>query len=582
MKSKQSVVLRSAELHSFLTATFTFKTSKAKVGDQCLSQLVAYSNAISSATSVTMSKVKIFFEGNIKSITLRHVNSQGGSSQNVAKISLRKVVLNYENENSHFEMTGDTFLTFQPGSVTVFELSSYLGEPGNIKAISASFYLSTDLLDLEYIHSFSGTSISELWWYEGRTRKSLIRKNVSSLEVLPKPLKLDLQIKQQNKTFCVNEIISLQLSILNKEDLDSVVALDAQMLGDQAPQIRLENCSSNSYETCSNEENSDETSLTGMLIGKIAVGKMATVDIVVSPIDLPAKYELVIKATYHLDSDTKTIMSKTVSVDIQVVNPFEVTYDLSPRVHPEPWPSLFAHGENIGEDVHELQAQGIAQRWCLTASCKLIEINDVSIEDVRLEALPTADGIQCLITKWTDIPNIDVGTLSNTVGEYKFDINTRSFSLDKQLTLVLDSFLIISWRRRTDNSTINHTKLHNPRLLASACEPRAIAKVSYCDGTPYFVHFDIMIENPSFHLLSFALKMESGENFAFSGPKKSILQLLPLSRKNVRFKILPRVRDEWIGPIHCLIRDRYFHKVLKIMPTEGMKLDKDRIMIWIS
>jgi hypothetical protein len=95
------------------------------------------------------------------------------------------------------------------------------------------------------------------------------------------------------------------------------------------------------------------------------------------------------------------------------------------------------------------------------------------------------------------------------------------------------------------------------------------------------IHFDVTIENPSNHFLTFGLTMEPSEKFAFSGVKSSTLQLVPLSRRTMRFRLLPTVRGEWIGPIHCVIRDRYFQKVLKIAPTEGMKVEKEGILVWV-
>ena len=74
--------------------------------------------------------------------------------------------------------------------------------------------------------------------------------------------------------------------------------------------------------------------------------------------------------------------------------------------------------------------------------------------------------------------------------------------------------------------------------------------------------------------------MEPSEKFAFSGIKQSNLQLVPLSRRTMRFRLLPFSRGDWIGPIRCVIRDRYFQKVLKIAPTEGMRIDKDAIFVW--
>ena len=33
--------------------------------------------------------------------------------------------------------------------------------------------------------------------------------------------------------------------------------------------------------------------------------------------------------------------------------------------------------------------------------------------------------------------------------------------------------------------------------------------------------------------------------------------------------------------LELLIRDKYFQKVLRIIPTEGMKIDKDGLLIWV-
>jgi hypothetical protein len=120
-----------------------------------------------------------------------------------------------------------------------------------------------------------------------------------------------------------------------------------------------------------------------------------------------------------------------------------------------------------------------------------------------------------------------------------------------------------------------------PRLLVSSSEPRVLGAISYSTTIPSMVHFDVVIENPSNHFLTFGITMEPSEKFAFSGVKQSTLQLVPLSRRTMRFQLLPFTRGDWIGPIRGVIRDRYFQKVLKIAPTEGMRLDKDGILFWV-
>lgn len=101
------------------------------------------------------------------------------------------------------------------------------------------------------------------------------------------------------------------------------------------------------------------------------------------------------------------------------------------------------------------------------------------------------------------------------------------------------------------------------------------------------------------HFLTFGIVMNPSEHFAFSGIKQGTVQLLPLSRRTVRFRLLPLIdidrgegridgkapgssdqEGEWIR-INFVVRDRYFQKVLKVVATEGMRSDKEGVLIWV-
>jgi hypothetical protein len=82
------------------------------------------------------------------------------------------------------------------------------------------------------------------------------------------------------------------------------------------------------------------------------------------------------------------------------------------------------------------------------------------------------------------------------------------------------------------------------------------------------------------HFLTFGMVMSPNDSFAFSGVKQSTIQLVPLSRRVIRLKVLPSVRGEWIRP-QFIVKDRYFQKILKVAPTDGMKIDKEGILIWV-
>jgi len=41
------------------------------------------------------------------------------------------------------------------------------------------------------------------------------------------------------------------------------------------------------------------------------------------------------------------------------------------------------------------------------------------------------------------------------------------------------------------------------------------------------------------------------------------------------------VRGDWIGPVHALLEIGIFRRCLKIAPTEGLRVDKEGILVWV-
>ncbi|TGO69744.1 hypothetical protein BOTNAR_0007g00250 [Botryotinia narcissicola] len=421
-----------------------------------------------------------------------------------------------------------------------------------------------------------------MWYGDSGTKKNIVRTRPSSIHVLPKPPKLELRILEFQEQYYTNELVSLHLEVKNGEETDSVVDLEARLLGENIPSNivlrRLDK--TNSPSDTESEEDDHELSL-----GTIASGSSVTVEMVISSIDLPAVYDLSLKASYNLVTDLETPISQAMSAQHSILNPFEANYDFSPRIHPESWPSFFTHEESLeinqdGQD-NDREAFGLAQKWCLTTRFASFATEDVIVEDVDVEILGLQGAIKCSTKRLTTIPEGGMRISPNELEEAQFDTFTQKYSLDDRGTATLDLSLVIKWRRNKDGSTINTCIEPVPRLLVSSSEPRVLAAVTYSSTIPSMIHFDVTIENPSHHFLSFAITMDPSEQFAFSGVKQSTLQLVPHSRRTVKFRLLPTVIGEWIGPIRCVIRDRYFQKVLKIAPTEGMKSDKEGLLIWV-
>ncbi|KAF7860847.1 hypothetical protein EAF04_008365 [Stromatinia cepivora] len=591
VKVKPAIVLHVEEVQSFLTASYAFEKSEGKVGEHSLSQLAIRSSAIASSIPVTINEIRVEFTGGMKPILLRHKAGNEASETPKSGILHKKTSLVDEStvENGHdpaparHTLTGYEDLTFRPGQIKAFEFVNLLREAGDAKALRATFSITSDLFDFDYVHSFDRPTFPEMWYGESGTKKKLVRARPSSIHVLPKPPKLELRILELQEQYYTNELIFLHLEVKNGEDTDSVVDLEARLLGENVPSdiiLRRLDPADPSNDTESEEEDGHELPL-----GTIASGSSITVEILISSIDIPAVYDLSLKASYNLITDMETPISQAMSAQLSILNPFEANYDFSPRIHPDPWPSFFTHEESLeaGLDGQEYdrKAFGLAQKWCLTTRFASFATEETIVEDVDVEILGVQGAIKCSTKKLTTIPEGGVKVSPRVLEEAQFDAFTQKYSLDDRGTATLDLSLVIKWRRNKDGSTINTCIVPVPRLLVSSSEPRVLAAVTYSSTIPSMIHFDVTIENPSHHFLSFAITMEPSEQFAFSGVKQSTLQLVPLSRRTIKFRLLPTVRGDWIGPIRCVIRDRYFQKVLKIAPTEGMKSDKEGLLIWV-
>jgi len=566
VKNKPAVVLNDKQIHSFLSATYTFEFPEGKVGEPCPSQLSVTSSAQAAAAKITMSEVHVHFEGSMKPVVLKH---QGC-------ISFQRVQLHEVTENGRPSLVGNANLEFRPGQTCVFDFICLLREAGEACAVSATFCMSSDLFDLEYVHTFDGRDTPDVWWGEKAMKKRIVRDSPDSIIILPKPPKVELEFIELETHYYTNEQVILRLQVTNGEDVDSNIILDVHLLGDGTPPIVLR-LSSSSSTTDKNEDVVATISL-----GTVAAGQSATVEMIIPPLGLPSVCDLSVKATYNLVNDLDTPVYCALTKQLEFINPFEANYDFSPRIHPDPWPSLFSHNEVDGvSDEQESCVRGLAQKWCLAARYASFATVNLIVEDVDVEVLGVNGGIHCFTKKLNTVPAGGLRMAPKSLEEALFDTFTQKLSLDDRGTATLDVSLAIKWRRDIDNALINTSVLAVPRLLVSSSEPRVLAAVSYSTKIFSMIHFDVTIENPSNHFLTFGVAMEPSEKFAFSGVKQSTLQLVPLSRRTMRFRLLPSIRGEWIGPIHCVIRDRYFQKVLKVAPTEGMKVDKEGILIWV-
>ncbi|KAL7622283.1 hypothetical protein AAE478_007787 [Parahypoxylon ruwenzoriense] len=592
---------------SFLQASFVFKNEEGKAGQSCLAQLSITSNSFPDSAPVVLNGIRVEFDGSLRTTHLKHQPSNGLTSTS-SKVHVTKTALveaevsdhgNSDNDSETGSQTiaiilleGEDDLTILPGQTRVFEIDVPLREPGDAKASSIQVLLAPPSFILRYTMRLRETNSAGLWYSRSHSRRRITRANPHKIKVLPRPPKMDIRLVDMLEQYYASEYIKLELEILNEEDADASAKLDIALCGPDAPVYKLQ---TGSGEERSSTAGIEESKLDGMPVGTIATSKPIKATLIIDPVDRPIVFDLMVKARYHLVSDPGTPIIQQATYHVNIVNPFEASYDLSPRLHSE-WPNYFnfediqdsSEGANVAR-----RPRGLAQKWSLATRYASFAQEDLAIIDLDVNVVATQGNVSCKASKGQSIAEDGVIIRPKTIEEAHFELIAQKLDLDDRAAATADLAFEIKWRRLSSpKGQVNTTTLPLPRFLVTSSEPRVLAGVSYYSppsSSPsapssvlasQLLFLDITIENPSSHFLTFGLMMEPSDEFAFSGAKTTTLNVLPVARRSVTYRLLPLVRGTWIRPT-LVVRDKYFQKVLKIIPTEGMKSDKDGVLVWV-
>jgi hypothetical protein len=430
--------------------------------------------------------------------------------------------------------------------------------------------------------------------------------------------------------YYTDEPISLKFEAENGEDAEALARLDVLLFGEKPPAFTVE--IPGHEDQVSSSARSEEARVSGVPMGTIASSKTVAVCLRLPPTDRSSRFDLTLKVTYFLPTNPGTPISQTAVFQLNIVSPFEANYGLLPRVHPDPWPSLFdpegvpLPDTGSGDDHVLIPPKGISQAWCLVTRYASFASEPLRVTDIDIAIQQAAATIRCSSTKRAGLlPASGTGLLVHpkTIEEATFDLVAQKATVDDRSPAPLDVSLIIKWTRpdADDSSTaVNTTTLPIPRFTLFGTEPRVLASVSHHRGSHnmtmmMMITLTVTIENASSHFLTFGLSMEPSEQFAFSGPKQTSLNLLPVSRRSVTYRLLPlavtnhvqkegggekgqkgvegvEATDEeeeeeeeeggmWIRPA-LVVRDKYFQKVLRVIPaSEGLRAGKDGVEVWV-
>ncbi|CAK7200039.1 hypothetical protein SEUCBS139899_002727 [Sporothrix eucalyptigena] len=637
---------------SFLSTAFVFKNGEGKAGEAVQAQLSIRSNALAQSVPIVLDEIHLQFSGSIKPIVLRH-NANAKVSPSKDRIYHSVVQLEEEEDtNGEDKATGDdddekrvlglhgtADLTLQPQSTLVFEVAIPLRQPGDARAISADLVYRCASYSLQLMIPLAshvgdggrGSGRGPSWFLpRASARVGVPRADSQAIHILPRPPKLDIRFLRTPTAatppaavqYYTNEAIDLALELVNEEDTDASVKLDVIMeggseeageSGGSSPGFTLlvagdEIDTAPAQNTATSAAATPPTAtLRSVPLGHIQAGTSVAISLRIPPATAPMDLDLTLRAVYHLVSDPATPITQQLAFKLSLSNPFEANYDLLPRLHPAPWPSLFDHEgiipANAGDSASAVagRGHGLTQAWALvtryasfaTEDLRVVDLNlvikpvpSISVKHVRSDAKGIAEGDN---GEAKDTDRALAIIRPQTMEESRFDLVVQKASLDDRDPVHLDVSFVITWQRLTPQGpdetakvSTNTTTLPVPQLVIFGTEPRVLASVAYSPPTSPVpsIALTLAIENSSNHFLTFGLSMEPSADFAFSGAKLTTVHVLPMSRRAATYRFIPLVRGAWIRP-GLVVRDKYFQKVLRILPTEGMKMDKDGILIWV-
>lgn len=538
------------------------------------------------------SGVSIALDGPVEAISLHHsaTDSVEETSSCVLNVELREE----HTSSSRSRVSGSTDLTLNPGQTKAFTLSIVFRESGDVAARVTTLSIDTESFNLSYETDLQADQHDPIWWQDrptGLKQKRILRQDPRAIRILPKPPRMEIALLNSKEVYFTDEVAIFSIQLSNMEEEETEITLEARFLDRATGHLDFTwgpEPQKKSSQVGEDHAPMSPTGLPGHHIGDLAAEEQRVDTISLIAPSAPTDCILEIKALYHLKSDLETPISKTFSANISFLSPLEANYDLAPLVHPDPWPSYFSVDEAEGQEEEDRAASdtasGLSQLWSLTARIASFADESLIIEDADLFLQSPHGSIKCSISKQQQGVDLRKEIRPQEMHERKFTLDMQKLSLEDKRSSTLELSLQIVWRRATATdspSNVVTSKLAVPRLLIPNLEPRVLVSAQPSSHVPTLLLLDYTLENPTNHFLTFDLTMEGNEDFALSGPKLKSCNILPMSRQVVSFTILPLVNGAWISP-QLKVVDRYFNKTLKVLGTEGMKVDKKGVSLWID
>ena len=566
-----------------VSATFAFTVANGHVGEALPFQIAVTSSAHQKSRPISLSHLLLVFTSGLRSVEIR--NDSHGGYERLTEDGLVQFYAPSLRKEASGTLQGACNLEISPGSTKVLSLTALPLDAGEIEVSKIS--LCVEAKQFEFEHAISGSDhlTQQYLWItdgEGLLKGEKKSERSTTIEILPKPPKIRIELPNVLKAYFTGEHVSIDIRVRNEEEEDSDVNIEVSFLdqADPTPVLRWAATPRDTTDAVDQKQlGSLKTSLGAI---RPSETRRLTVEFQAKP--ETAQCTLDIQCRYFLLSEPETPVSKSVSVDMHFMRPFEANFDYVPQVQDEPLSNYFhmsaieTPGPLSSRDAGPAE---VKQRWAATAVITSFASTELTIKAVQLQLATTPQKAACDISPDVDSSLLPARLSPQSILKRQFILDLQKSSFEDQQTTYFDLQLRITWQRDVPHAPSATAILPLPELVASFGEPRVLVSASQDNTSLNAILLDYMIENPSMHVLSFNITMDANEDFAFSGPKAISVQLVPFSYHVIRYTLLPLVRGKSIYP-QIKIVDVHWNKMLKVHASHGMKSDKRGVSIWIN
>ncbi|KAJ6259497.1 hypothetical protein Dda_5134 [Drechslerella dactyloides] len=590
-----TLALRAPDILPVISANYAFLATEVSVGETAISQLVLTSLARPDSSPLVISEVAVEYKGCLKPIIIHHRASESSADYQDLKTSLKEVSPE-DGKKPFIEGTAD--LSLNAGQTKILELSSQLREHGDARAVAITLTIRGDgydvdlMIDIDDYNPLLLKTKKVHFWRQtdaGLIKVPLKTHRPMYLKILPRPPRLMVNILRLDDPVYIGEPIKVGLGVVNEEDEEVDARMKIRILGypdeSMLPShgLILRSCANVSsvplitWDATDTMEATEDDPETPYELGRIAPSGETQRSFTIPSAILEAEVSLEVISLYVLTSDPETQISKSIKLPpFHVRRPFRTKFDFSPSVHPKPWLNLFRLSESQAEyEAHDDVSKGLSQRWVFKCQMSLMEEQPLILGSFSCDVSSVQGGIACQLSRADNFKEEDQELKADSIVEIIYMLEVTKHALEDRRSSDVDLDLRIKWKRPDGN--LVETPLAVPRLLIPGNEPQASEYVSDTNS----VLLTYTLENPTLHVLTFNVSMEPNETFLFEGSKQPTLQLMPLSRHVMEFKIYPRIRHDWIKATLRVV-DKYYNKNLRIAATDGVRAaDKGGLLVWI-